>query len=336
MQRSCTSARSWVKAQQIARPDECWADEARQFLAYVAQLKARGWTQPCHCRRALTPRAAQEEYADVLSEPAQPVAKPPQAFSAPAPAPSPAPALAPVISASASAPFTAAPPPAAAPLFTPPPSAPGGFSFLGAGAPPLGGTNPFLALQPAAAPADEAEGECWLDLSCLRSHSRCLANAEDEPERPPSPSVHKSSAEDDGEQVLFESKCKLFFRDSGDGQVMRTGVANRAYAHLRPGADCLSQATWSPRGVGTLQLRRPLDASAAASARLIVRNDTGKAMLNAKLYAGMKVVVKEGKSVCTTVFNTVVPSTTATGEAEPAAPPDASSKPVMTCVRVAA
>ena len=33
--------RSWVKAQQNTRPDECWADEARQFLAYVGQLKAR-------------------------------------------------------------------------------------------------------------------------------------------------------------------------------------------------------------------------------------------------------------------------------------------------------
>ena len=41
--------------------------------------------------------------------------------------------------------------------------------------------------------------------------SRCLCGAEDEPERPPSPSVHKSSAEDDGEQVLFEAKSKLFF-----------------------------------------------------------------------------------------------------------------------------
>jgi hypothetical protein len=84
--------------------------------------------------------------------------------------------------------------------------------------------------------------------------------------------------------------------------------------------------------MGNLQLRRPLDANASASARLILRNDTGKAMLNAKLYAGMKLVVKDGKSVCTTVFNTVAPSTTTTGEAEPAAA-DASSKPVMTCER---
>jgi hypothetical protein len=37
---------------------------------------------------------------------------------------------------------------------------------------------------------------------------------DDEPERPPSPSVHKRSAEDDGEVVLFEQKCKLFFTES--------------------------------------------------------------------------------------------------------------------------
>ena len=54
-------------------------------------------------------------------------------------------------------------------------------------------------------------------------------------------------------------------------------------------------------------------------------------MLNANLYAGMKIVVREGKSVCTTVFNTAAPTTLATEGAAPAPPPDASTKAVMTC-----
>lgn len=150
-------------------------------------------------------------------------------------------------------------------------------------------------------------------------------SADDEPERPPSPSVHKSSAEDDGEQVAFESKCKLFFR----GQVGPAGSVSSVFTTGTKRVAVSSQDNaWSPRGMGNLQLRRPLDASAAASARLILRNDTGKAMLNAKLYSGMKLIMKDGKSLCTTVFNSVAPSAT-TGEAEP----DASSKPVMTCER---
>ena len=171
-----------------------------------------------------------------------------------------------------------------------------------------------------------------------RARLRVLCGAEDEPERPPSPSVHKSAAEDDGEQVLFEAKSKLFFR----GEVTPAGCA--ANMLMLTALCCTSQDNaWSARGMGNLQLRRPLDTAAGASARLILRNDTGKAMLNAKLYSGMKVVIKEGKSVCTTVFNVVAPSApVATPEAadkpaQPAPPAEpAQPKPVMTCVRGAA
>ena len=90
--------------------------------------------------------------------------------------------------------------------------------------------------------------------------------------------------------------------------------------------------TWSVRGMGNLQLRRPLDASAGGSARLILRNETGKAMLNAKLYAGMKLHLKEGKGVCTTVFNSVAPSAAAAGEGGASAQAETPNKPVMTCV----
>ena len=79
------------------------------------------------------------------------------------------------------------------------------------------------------------------------------------------------------------------------------------------------EAGWSGRGIATLQLRRPLDAATGGSARLLLRNDTGKPVLNAKLYTGMKVMLMQGKSVCATLFNTV-------GEAT------ASSKATPTCV----
>lgn len=66
----------------------------------------------------------------------------------------------------------------------------------------------------------------------------------------------------------------------------------------------MQENAWTPRGFGTLQLRRPLDASAGGSARILMRNDTGKPMLNAKLWKGMKVTQLQGKSVCATLFNT--------------------------------
>ena len=222
------SSHSWVKAQQTARPDECWADEARQFLEYVGQLKARR-LQPLRSSQR-SQRAAQEEFADVLGTPAEPAAKAAeavtqQARAAPAPAPAPAPAQAASVPASAPSLFSAPPAPAA-PFSVPSPfGAPlaGGFSF---GAAPTmsfgGGTNPFSAPQPAAA-AEDAEGTSSSRKGAQRARSRLFCGAEDEPERPPSPSVHKSSAEDDGEQVLFEAKSKLFFL----GEVISTQIAHQ-------------------------------------------------------------------------------------------------------------
>ena len=60
-------------------------------------------------------------------------------------------------------------------------------------------------------------------------------------------------------------------------------------------------ATWSNRGLGSLQLRRP----PTGSARLLLRNNTGKPMLNAKLYASLKVQLRDAKSACMTLLNAV-------------------------------
>ncbi len=90
------------------------------------------------------------------------------------------------------------------------------------------------------------------------------------------------------------------------------------------------ESGWSARGMGNLQLRRPLDASAGGSARLLMRNDTGKPMLNARLYAGMKVSLIQGKSVCANLFNTVQPVVAATEGGAAAEAPQSTAIP--TCV----
>ena len=86
-----------------------------------------------------------------------------------------------------------------------------------------------------------------------------LFAADDEPERPPSPSVHTSAAEDDGEQVLFETKCKLFFRSSGDGQVKLAGcVLSTCAPDAHPGS-C------SNRAAGQLEVLAPCSFAARST-----------------------------------------------------------------------
>ena len=58
---------------------------------------------------------------------------------------------------------------------------------------------------------------------------------------------------------------------------------------------------WASRGTGLLQLRRP---KAGGSARLVMRNETGKLWLNANLYAGLK-TVQNGKAVILSLHNAV-------------------------------
>jgi hypothetical protein len=151
--------------------------------------------------------------------------------------------------------------------------------------------------------------------------------------------VQKKTAEEDGEVQLLEQKCKLFFSEASGGKVHTTVcvafVLVCAHQSARPDtcaplcALCgVQDSAWASRGFGNLQLRRPVDASAGGSARLLVRNDTGKLMLNAKLYKGIKVRL-QGKSVCTTLFNAVP---LASGEAPEGVPDDAQKiSPVQTC-----
>ena len=61
---------------------------------------------------------------------------------------------------------------------------------------------------------------------------------------------------------------------------------------------------WANHGVGNLQLRRPQSApTGSGRARLVMYNQAGKLVLNAKLYAGMKVRHVDDKSVALLLVN---------------------------------
>jgi len=82
-----------------------------------------------------------------------------------------------------------------------------------------------------------------------------MPTADDEPQRPPSPSLVRGGDEDDALQTLLEAKSKLFFNLDG---------------------------AWSERGVSMLQVKKPREGGGAA--RLLMRSETGKLWLNANVY----------------------------------------------------
>lgn len=61
---------------------------------------------------------------------------------------------------------------------------------------------------------------------------------------------------------------------------------------------------WVNKGVGNLQLRRPKDApTGSPGPRLLLYNQAGKLVLNAKLYAGMKVKNADDKGIALVLVN---------------------------------
>jgi hypothetical protein len=145
---------------------------------------------------------------------------------------------------------------------------------FGAVAPSLG--SGFGAYATAAGgPADDDGGA--LAAGCFSADSTPLTArlADDEQERPPSPSLVRGGGEDDALQTLHEVKTKLFFQ---------------------------KDKAWTERGVGLLQLKRPKDGGGAA--RLLMRSETGKLWLNANLYTGLK-VVQNAKGILLTLDNVV-------------------------------
>ncbi len=150
-----------------------------------------------------------------------------------------------------------------------------------------------------------------------------LSEGDDEPERPPSPSLEKRSAEDDGEQVLYEGKCKVFFKKARPQPTAPHRTHGSQVADTCTG---LQDNGWSERGLGSLQLRRQKDG--AHGARLLVRNDTGKLMLNANLYPGLKVMLKD-KNLIMSLVNFVEQSSQPGKEGE--APSEPANQLVLTC-----
>jgi nuclear pore complex protein Nup50 len=179
-------------------------------------------------------------------------------------APAPAPA------APAANPFGGAPkpgPPAAGSIFGALPTAPGSLF----GAPPAVGSSslfpPAGSLFGASAPGGAFGGA---------STSAVDDDEDDEPPRPSSPSYQANeSTEDDQEHV-----------------VMRV---NKVKLHTKKDA---SEPNWADRGVNSFEFRREKVASGDGGSkrcRLLMRNQIGKAVLNAALYAKMSAQLTEKK-----------------------------------------
>jgi hypothetical protein len=249
-------------------------------------------------------------------------------------------ALPPVSGGAASLSFLTAtvPPPAPAPISAPSPLAPP--SFISGGAPPTGfqfnfsaggGISPFAANPFGGAPGAIAEpaGQAEEGVSARRidphcffgAHSPTIVDGDDEPQRPPSPSVVRSKGEDDGEETVFDGKAKFLalVRSLNLSTLSSAGIdSSRSRAQINK--------EWINKGVGNLQLRRPKDApTGVPGARLLLYNQAGKLALNAKLYAGMKVKQADDKGIALVLVN----GAQAAGEEDGAA-----RKPVQTMIRV--
>jgi nuclear pore complex protein Nup50 len=107
------------------------------------------------------------------------------------------------------------------------------------------------------------------------------ADAEDEVERPSSPSVKKS--EEKGVIVVHEVKCKLYIKSS----------------------DPTDKDAWKDRGTGQLSIKCKEGVSKGtkdSKPTILVRNDVGKVVLNALLYKGIKTTVQKNSVVA--IFHT--------------------------------
>ena len=97
--------------------------------------------------------------------------------------------------------------------------------------------------------------------------------ADDEPERPPSPT--KVTESDEKVDVLFKSKAKLLFASKNE----ETGATE-----------------WKDHGLGVLRLQRP-SGMPGAKAQLVLRTETlGKVLLNASLYKGMATQIRQAEN----------------------------------------
>ena len=94
------------------------------------------------------------------------------------------------------------------------------------------------------------------------SRASGAAAEEEEEQRPPSPSLVKGSADDEKEDTAAEANAKVYVMDGG----------------------------WKDICKGTLLVRvdKEPGANGVKGARLVMRNDTGKVKLNARLYPGLK------------------------------------------------
>ncbi|CAN8246432.1 unnamed protein product [Cochlearia groenlandica] len=104
---------------------------------------------------------------------------------------------------------------------------------------------------------------------------------EDEPPQPSSPSVKKTK--EDGVTVVHEVKCKLYVKSN----------------------DPADKGAWKDKGTGNLSIKCKEGADKGTKESkpvILIRNDVGKLLLNALLYAGIKTTTQ--KNALVAIFHT--------------------------------
>ena len=273
---------SWVNDQSGKRPMKSWAAGCQDYLKHIAQIKtdfrdvletAGDASKPSGSTPmfgglggipAGTPMKANPLFgaAPTPTPPkaAEPAAPPPSLFggfgASTAAAPAPAAEKPSLFPNAASNPFGGGAAAPAPSLFGAAAPAPSLFGAPGAPPPAFGGFGGFGGAPISVTPAAPAGGE----------------DDEEEEARPPSPSFkEKERSDEDDEECLLKAKAKFFTK--------------------KEAADA-----WGDRGVNNLEFLKAKEAvGGVRKCRVLIRNSIGKAVMNAGVYASMRVQATEKK-----------------------------------------
>ena len=263
---------SWVNDQSGKRPMKSWAAGCQDYLKHIAQIKTDFKDVLETAGDASKPSGSTPMFGGLGGIPAGTPMKANPLFGA-APTPTPPKAAEPAApppslfggfgASTAAAPAPAAEKPSLFPNAASNPfgggaAAPAPSLFGAPGAPPpaFGGFGGFGGAPISVTPAAPAGGE----------------DDEEEEARPPSPSFkEKECSDEDDEECLLKAKAKFFTK--------------------KEAADA-----WGDRGVNNLEFMKAKEAvGGVRKCRVLIRNSIGKAVMNAGVYASMRVQATEKK-----------------------------------------
>ena len=260
---------SWVNDQSGKRPIKSWAAGCQDYLKHIAQIKTDFKDVLETVGDALKPSGSTPMFGGLGGIPEGTPMKANPLFGAATPTPpKAAEAAAPSLfggfgASTAAAPAAAAEKPSLFPNAASNPfgggsAAPAPSLFGAPGAPPpaFGGFGGFGGAPISVTPAAPAGGE----------------NDDEEEARPPSPSFkEKERGDEDDEECLLKAKVKFFTK--------------------KEAADA-----WGDRGVNNLEFLKAKEAVGGVyKCRVLIRNSIGKAVMNAGVYASMRVQATEKK-----------------------------------------